>query len=86
MEDGVTLAVEYGDTAMLDTHAPNLTESIRVLVHNSDERHHRTTASAPSVRSRPDNRPVREKRTFQAMFAFGLLLGGLELFIVLHYL
>ena len=75
---------------MLDTHAPNLTESIRVLVHNSDERHHRTTASAPSVRSRPnhapDNRPVREKRTFQAMFAFGLLLGGLELFIVLHYL
>lgn len=25
---------------MLDTRAPNLTESIRVLVHNSDERHH----------------------------------------------
>jgi len=76
--------------AMLDTHAPNLTESIRVLVQNSDERHHRVAASAPGVKSRPkrrfQNRQVREKRTFQAMFAFGLLLGGLELFIVLHYL
>lgn len=75
---------------MLDTHAPNLTESIRVLVHNSDERHHRTAASAPTARPQPSrqfrNRQVREKRTFQAMFAFGLLLGGLELFIVLHYL
>jgi hypothetical protein len=75
---------------MLDTHAPNLTESIRVLVHNSDERHHRTAASAPTAKTLPSrplrNRQVREKRTFQAMFAFGLLLGGLELFIVLHYL
>lgn len=75
---------------MLDTHAPNLTESIRVLVHNSDERHHRTVASAPTAKPLPSrplrNRQVREKRTFQAMFAFGLLLGGLELFIVLHYL
>ncbi|NEI69562.1 hypothetical protein GR212_08265 [Rhizobium lusitanum] len=75
---------------MLDTHAPNLTESIRVLVHNSDERRHRTAAAVPGVKNRckrsPHNRQVREKRTFQAMFAFGLLLGGLELFIVLHYL
>ncbi|AYG65964.1 MULTISPECIES: hypothetical protein [unclassified Rhizobium] len=75
---------------MLDTHAPNLTESIRALVHNSDERHHRVAASAPGVKGRRqqtlNNRQVREKRTFQAMFAFGLLLGGLELFIVLHYL
>lgn len=75
---------------MLDTHAPNLTESIRVLVHDSDERHHRVAASAPTAKTRPGrqfrNRQVREKRTFQAMFAFGLLLGGLELFIVLHYL
>ncbi|NLS21378.1 hypothetical protein HGP16_33360 [Rhizobium sp. P40RR-XXII] len=75
---------------MLDTHAPNLTESIRVLVHNSDERHQRVAASASGVKGRRrhslGNRQVREKRTFQAMFAFGLLLGGLELFIVLHYL
>ncbi|MBM7049670.1 MULTISPECIES: hypothetical protein [Rhizobium] len=75
---------------MLDTHAPNLTESIRVLVHDSDERHHRVAASAPTAKTQPGrrvrNRQVREKRTFQAMFAFGLLLGGLELFIVLHYL
>lgn len=75
---------------MLDTHAPNLTESIRVLVHDSDERHHRVAASASTAKTQPGrrlrNRQVREKRTFQAMFAFGLLLGGLELFIVLHYL
>ncbi|MFK0165292.1 hypothetical protein [Rhizobium sp. NPDC090279] len=75
---------------MLDTHAPNLTESIRVLIHNSDERHHRIAAPASSLKRRPkrqsQNRQVHEKRTFQAMFAFGLLLGGLELFIVLHYL
>lgn len=75
---------------MLDTHAPNLTESIRILVHNSDEKHHRIpAAAAPTKRSRrrqPGSRQVREKRTFQAMFAFGLLLGALELFIVLHYL
>lgn len=75
---------------MLDTHAPNLAESIRVLVHNSDERHHRTAASAPTGTPQPSRRfrnpQIREKRTFQAMFAFGLLLGGLELFIVLHYL
>lgn len=75
---------------MLDTHAPNLTESIRVLVHDSDERHHRVAALTPTAKTRPGrrlrNRQVREKRTFQAMFAFGLLLGGLELFIVLHYL
>ena len=75
---------------MLDTHAPNLTESIRVLVHNSDEKHHRVAASAPGVkgrRQRPlDNHQIRERRTFQAMFTFGLLLVGLELFIVLHYL
>ncbi|WP_145320298.1 MULTISPECIES: hypothetical protein [unclassified Rhizobium] len=75
---------------MLDMHAPNLTESIRVLVHNSDEKHHRVTASAATTkrsRKRPlHSRQVREKRTFQAMFAFGLLLGALELYIVLHYL
>lgn len=75
---------------MLDTHAPNLTESIRVLVHDSDERHHRIVASTPPAKTQPRrqlrDRHVREKRTFQAMFAFGLLLGGLELFIVLHYL
>ncbi|MGG6897941.1 hypothetical protein [Rhizobium sp. BR 315] len=73
---------------MLDTHAPNLTESIRVLVHNSDERHHR--ASAPATKTQPKRqsheRQIREKRTFWSMLAFGLLLGGLELFIVLHYL
>jgi hypothetical protein len=76
--------------AMLDTHAPSLTESIRVLVHDSDERHHRVAPSASTAKPQPGrrlrNRQVREKRTFQAMFAFGLLLGGLELFIVLHYL
>jgi hypothetical protein len=76
--------------AMLDTHAPNLTDAIRVLVHNSDERHHRIAASAPGAKNAQkrqfQNHQVREKRTFQAMFAFGLLLGGLELFIVLHYL
>ncbi|MBB3403754.1 MULTISPECIES: hypothetical protein [unclassified Rhizobium] len=75
---------------MLDTHAPSLSESIRVLVHNSDEKHHRVKVSALGVkgrRQRPlDNHQIRERRTFQAMFAFGLLLGGLELFIVLHYL
>lgn len=75
---------------MLDTHAPNLTESIRVLVHNSDERHHRSAVSAPTEKAQPRRqhraRHIQEKRTFQAMFAFGLLLGGLELFIVLHYL
>ncbi|MBB3608120.1 hypothetical protein [Rhizobium sp. BK602] len=75
---------------MLDTHSPNLAESIRILVHNSDEKHHRIAASAPAGKSqtkcRLRNRQVRERRTFQAMFAFGLLLGGLELFIVLHYL
>lgn len=75
---------------MLDTHSPNLTESIRFLVHDSDERHHRIAPSAPigSVlpKRRLRNRQVREKRTFYAMFAFGLLLGALELFIVLHYL
>ncbi|WP_267551091.1 hypothetical protein [Rhizobium rhizogenes] len=75
---------------MLDTHAPNLTESIRALVHNSDERRHRTTVSVPTAKARPRRQPrdrqIREKRTFQAMLAFGLLLGGLELFIVLHYL
>ncbi|MBB3382410.1 MULTISPECIES: hypothetical protein [unclassified Rhizobium] len=75
---------------MLDTHAPNLTESIRVLVHNSDEKHHRIPASAETTKrphkNQPRSRQVREKRTFQAMLAFGLLLGALELFIVLHYL
>ncbi|MFS8113948.1 hypothetical protein QD460_19660 [Rhizobium jaguaris] len=75
---------------MLDTHSPNLTESIRFLVRDSDERHHRTAASAPAGGARHKrrlrNRQIREKRTFYAMFAFGLLLGGLELFIVLHYL
>ncbi|OEC98782.1 MULTISPECIES: hypothetical protein [unclassified Rhizobium] len=75
---------------MLDTHAPNLTEAIRVLVHNSDEKHHRVAASAAATkRSRQcplHSRQVQEKRTFQAMLAFGLLLGALELFIVLHYL
>lgn len=75
---------------MLDTHSPNLTESIRFLVHDSDERHHRVAAPAPVVSVQPKrrlrNRQVREKRTFYAMFAFGLLLGTLELFIVLHYL
>ncbi|NTJ64169.1 hypothetical protein G6M50_34855 [Agrobacterium rhizogenes] len=75
---------------MLDTHAPNLTESIRVLVHNGDEKHHRVAASTATTKSsrkrQPHSRQVREKRTFQAMFGFGLLLGALELFIVLHYL
>jgi hypothetical protein len=75
---------------MLDTHSPNLTESIRFLVHDSDKRHHRVAASVPAGKVQPKrrlrNRQVREKRTFYAMFAFGLLLGALELFIVLHYL
>ncbi len=75
---------------MLDMHAPNLTGSIRVLVHNSDEKHHRVAAAAAATkRSRkraPHSPQVREKRTFHAMFAFGLLLGALELYIVLHYL
>ncbi|QND46924.1 hypothetical protein HB780_14380 [Rhizobium lusitanum] len=75
---------------MLDTHSPNLTESIRFLVHDSDKRHQRVAASAPIGKLQPKrrlrNRQVREKRTFYAMFAFGLLLGALELFIVLHYL
>jgi hypothetical protein len=77
--------------AMLDTQAPNLTESIRILFNDSDEKHHRMAAPAAAVvRSAPkrpaQHRQVQEKRTFQAMFTFGLLLGGLELFIVLHYL
>ncbi len=75
---------------MLDTHVPNLTESIRVLVHNSDEKHHRVAAPAATTKSSRKHKThspqVREKRTFQTMFAFGLLLGALELFIVLHYL
>lgn len=75
---------------MLDTHAPNLTESIRVLIHSSDEKHHRIPASAaatkPPRKHQLPQHQIREKRTFQAMFAFGLLLGALELFIVLHYL
>jgi len=75
---------------MLDTHSPNLTKSIRFLVHDSDERRYRVAASAPTSKIQPKrrlrNRQVREKRTFRAMFAFGLLLGALELFIVLHYL
>lgn len=75
---------------MLETHAPTLAESIRILVHNSDEKHHRGAASAPATRIRPrrqrPDREVREKRTFWAMLVFGLLLGSLELFIVLHYL
>lgn len=75
---------------MLDTQAPNLTESIRILFNDSDEKHHRIAAPVASVRNAPkrpaQHRKVREKHTFQAMFAFGLLLGGLELFIVLHYL
>ncbi|MGY5801143.1 hypothetical protein ACXHMN_07405 [Rhizobium sp. LEGMi12c] len=75
---------------MLDTHAPNLTESIRVLIHDSDEKHRRIPASAATTKN-PRKRQlrshqIRERRTFQAMFAFGLLLGALELFIVLHYL
>ncbi len=75
---------------MLETHTTNLAESIRILVHNSDEKHHRRTASAPAVMNQSGRqrlgRKVREKRTFWAMLVFGLLLGGLELFIVLHYL
>ncbi|MDL2398386.1 hypothetical protein [Rhizobium mayense] len=72
---------------MLDTHTPNLTESIRFLVRDSDERHHRTAPAGGAHRKRRlRNRKIREKRTFYAMFAFGLVLGGLELFIVLHYL
>ncbi|MBB3453498.1 hypothetical protein FHT86_001754 [Rhizobium sp. BK313] len=75
---------------MLDTHSPNLTEAIRFLVRDSDERHDRIAASALAGKAqrklRLRNRQIREKRTFYAMFAFGLLLGGLELFIVLHYL
>ncbi|MDE1991904.1 MAG: hypothetical protein KGI75_05345 [Rhizobiaceae bacterium] len=79
---------------MLDTHSPNLTESIRLLVRDSDERHHRIAVPATAVtatvkprrKQKLRNRQVREKRTFYAMFLFGLLLGGLELFIVLHYL
>ncbi len=75
---------------MLDTHAPNLTESIRVLVHDSDKKHHRIPASATITKGPRKHqlhpRQVREKHTFRAMFAFGLLLSALELFIVLHYL
>ncbi|MDL2406557.1 hypothetical protein PY650_12970 [Rhizobium calliandrae] len=75
---------------MLDTHSPNLTKSIRFLVRDTDQRHHRNPASAPSGgvhrKRRLRNRKIRERRTFYAMFAFGLVLGGLELFIVLHYL
>ncbi|MDK4737292.1 hypothetical protein ACXHXG_29780 [Rhizobium sp. LEGMi198b] len=75
---------------MLDTHSPNLTEAIRSLVRDSRERRHPITASAPVGKAQPKrrlrNRQVRERRTFYAMFAFGLLLSGLELFIVLHAL
>ena len=75
---------------MPDTHAPNLMEFIRALVHNGDERRNRVAASAPGTRNRPNrrlnNRQIHKKRTFRAMFFFGLLLGGLELFIMLHYL
>ena len=31
-------------------------------------------------------RKMRERRTAYVMTAFGLLLGGLELFILLHYI
>lgn len=72
---------------MLDTHSPNLTDSIRTLLRDSDAKHHRATASQALRTRRPHrNRQRRERRTFYAMFGFGLLLGGLELFIVLHYL
>ncbi|MFS8050424.1 hypothetical protein [Rhizobium sp. BR 314] len=75
---------------MIETHATNLAESVRILVHSSDEKHHRRAASAKVAKIQPKrqfpDREIREKRTFWAMLAFGLLLGGLELFIVLHYL
>ncbi|MBB5572316.1 MULTISPECIES: hypothetical protein [Rhizobium] len=75
---------------MLETHSTNLAESIRFLVRGSDERRQRIVASTPTAKAPPKrrlrDRRVRERRTFYAMFAFGLLLGGLELFIVLHAL
>ena len=75
---------------MLETHSTNLAESIRILMRDSDERRQRIVASADVAKAAPKrrlrSRRVRERRTFYAMFAFGLLLGGLELFIVLHAL
>ncbi|MEF0939027.1 hypothetical protein [Rhizobium sp. BR 362] len=75
---------------MLDTHSPNLTKAIRFLVRESRERRHRIAAPGPVSKAgskrRLGNRQVRERHTFFAMFALGLLLGGLELFIVLHAL
>jgi hypothetical protein len=42
---------------MLDTHAPNLTESIRVLVHNSDAKHHCIPVSAETAKRPYKNQP-----------------------------
>lgn len=43
------------------------------------------TKAKPRQQLRRPNRQMRERRTAYAMMAFGLLLGGLELFIVFHY-
>lgn len=75
---------------MLDSNSPDLSNAIRQLIYQSNEKrdHLATSVVASGVRSkrRYRDRQIRERRTFYAMFAFGLLLGGLELFIVLHYL
>jgi hypothetical protein len=67
---------------VLDSMTPELPQSIRYLIHRDKTR----PAPVRKYRRRqPRDRQMRERRTAYIMMFFGIVLGGLELFIVLSY-
>ena len=67
---------------MLDSMTPELPQSIRYLVQPDGPR---PAAVKRHRRRQPRDRQMRERRTAYIMMFFGIVLGGLELFIVLSY-
>jgi hypothetical protein len=61
---------------------PGLPQSIRYLVQPDRAR---PAAVKKHRRRQPRDRQMRERRTAYIMMFFGIVLGGLELFIVLSY-
>jgi hypothetical protein len=61
---------------------PELPQSIRYLVQPDRTR---PAAVKKHRRRQPRDRQMRERRTAYIMMFFGIVLGGLELFIVLSY-
>jgi hypothetical protein len=67
---------------VLDSMTPELPQSIRYLI--QPDTVHPTTVKKHR-RRQPRDRQMRERRTAYIMMFFGIVLGGLELFIVLSY-